>query len=144
MFTEMKWYGMGDLNNTEGQKCSQRASIIFLQYFYNTFAICLQGACLRYFYNMFARIVFYNSFHNIFTILLQYVRKAHVYNAFTICSQGACFTIVFTIFLAECFVQCLYKYSVSPFYFFYNIHTQGKVGVAGSPLFIRYYFFIIP
>ena len=60
MFTEMKWYGMGDLNSTE------HASIIFLQYF---------------------------------TMLLKYVRKAHVYNTFTICSQGTCFTIVFTIHL---------------------------------------------
>ena len=90
--------------------------------------------------------MFAACFNNIFTIFLQYVRKARVYNTFTICLQGACFTIVFTIFLAERFLQCFYKYSVSPFsfYFFYNIHTRGKMEVAGSPLFIRYYFFIIP
>ena len=55
------------------------------------------------------------------------------------------FIIVFIIFLAESFLQYFYKYSVSPFsfYSFYNVHTQGKMGVAGSLLFIRYNFFTI-
>ena len=109
MFTEMKWYGMGDHNSTERAKMFAAR---FLQYFYNT--------C----YNMFARRVF---------------------------------TIVFTIFLAECFYNVFtlfsfYKYlfhldsrflhyvSLFSSYSFYNVHTQGKTGVAGSPLFIRYEF----
>ena len=67
------------------------------------------------------------------------------------------FTMVFTISLAERFYNVFrlfsfYKYLfhlnsrflhyVSPFsfYSFYNVHTQGKAGVAGSPLFICYEF----
>ena len=48
-----------------------------LQYLYNSFTICSQGACLQYFYNMFTR--------RVFTIFLQYARKARVYNMFARC-----------------------------------------------------------
>ena len=56
------------------------------------------------------------------------VRKARVYNTFTICSQGACFTIVFTIFLAECFSQCFYKYSVPRSILFTIYIHRGRWG----------------
>ena len=60
------------------------------------------------------------------------------------------FTIAFTIFLAERFYDIFTNtliqdsYAVSPFsfYSFYNVHTQGKMGVAGSPLYIHYEFLL--
>ena len=99
--------------------------------------------------------MFAACFYNIFTIFLQYFYNT-CYNMFT----RRVFTMVFTIIFAERFYNVFtlfsfYKYLfhlnsrflhyVSPFsfYSFYNVHTQGKIGVAGSPLFIRYEFFIL-
>ena len=68
----------------------------------------------------------------VFTIVLQKVRKTRVHNPFAKHVFYNNFHNVHTDTLFPC------SYS-----FIYNIHTQGKLGVAGSPLFLRYISFVV-
>ena len=87
-------------------------TIRFLKYFYNTF------------YNMFRKARVYNGFYNILA--------ERFYNIFTLHS--------FYKYLFHFNSSLLHYVSPFSFYSFYNAHTQGKTGVAGSPLFTRYDF----
>ena len=64
---------------------------------------------LQFFYNMLAT--------RVFTIVLQWVRKAHVYNTFA--------KRVFYNNFHNVHTDTLFPYSYS---FIYNIHTKGKLG----------------
>ena len=64
----------------------------------------------------------------VFTIFL----AERVYNVFTLLS--------FYTYLFQFNSSLLHYGSPFSFYSFYNVHTQGKTGVAGSPLFIHYNF----
>ena len=128
----MKWYGIGDLNSTERQKCSQRASIIFftifLQYFYNigynmfarhVFTIAFTIFLAEYFYN-----VFYKYFNSMF---LRYVSPFSFYSflqcTYTGEDEGSRLTFIYSLrililFLSLSASNCDYLY--------YSLLQQGS------------------